>query len=97
MITADVHVNPGIPITGKCRLDWTGVFGIVLTIQLREKCCLQTQARLKLLTTLSERPSLGTTMASSKAKERLNYPNYRDSIAIVKSTIDSRDSTFDYR
>ena len=91
-----VHVNPGIPNTVKWRLDWTGVFGIVLTIPLREKC-LQTQARLKLLTTLSERPSLGTTMASSKAKERLNYPNYRDSIAIVKSTIDSRDSTFDYR
>ena len=66
--TAELHVNPGIPNTEKWRLDWTGVFGIVLTIPLREKCRQQTQARMKLLTTLRERPSLGTTMASSKGK-----------------------------
>jgi len=39
---AEIRVNPGIPNTGKWRLDWTGVFGIVLTIPLREKFRLQT-------------------------------------------------------
>jgi len=37
VITAELHVNPGIPNNGKWHFDWTGEFGIVLTIPLREK------------------------------------------------------------
>ena len=76
--TAELHVNPGILNTRKWLLDWTGVFGIVLTMTLRDICRLQTQARLKLLTTLRERPSLGTTMASSKVKESLTKQHFQN-------------------
>jgi len=32
VIKAELHVNTGISNTGKWRLDWTGVFDIVLTM-----------------------------------------------------------------
>jgi len=75
-----IHVNPAIPNTRKWRLDWTeysALFCSDATITL-EKCRLQTQARLKLLTTLRERRSLGTTMASSKGKERLTKQHFHN-------------------
>ena len=60
------------------HIELRGVFSIVLTIPLQEKYRLQTQARLKLLTTLREKPSLGNTMTSSKAKERLTKQHFHN-------------------
>ena len=49
ILTAELHVNPGISNTGKWRLDWTRVFGIVLTIPLREKMSSATASSIEIV------------------------------------------------